>query len=113
MSPQQPRRKLCLSKNPLARPLPLELTFRTLFRTFEAILEDASRERSRGYIQTIACPTTHCCYIGFSLITTSCKLRGPFLTLRSEPQGFGFPTGRTPNDNQAPGLEGLQTMTHA
>jgi hypothetical protein len=49
--------------------------------------------------------------MAFSLITTSCELRGPFLTLRSEPQGFGFPTRRTPDDNQALGLEGLQTMT--
>ena len=45
------------------------------------------------------------------LITTSCKLRGPFLTLRGEPEGFGFPAGRTTDDNQASGLEGLQTMT--
>jgi hypothetical protein len=49
--------------------------------------------------------------MAFSLITTSCELRGPFLTFGSEPQGFGFPTGRTPDDKQAPGLEGLQTMT--
>src|SRR5712691_2403713 len=28
---------------------------------------------------------THCCYIAFLLITTSCELRGPFLTLRGEP----------------------------
>jgi hypothetical protein len=62
-------------------------------------------------MQTISCVTTHCCYIVFSLITTSCKVRGPFLTLRSEPQGFGFPTGRTTEGNQAPGLEGLETMT--
>ena len=54
---------------------------------------------------------TYCSYIAFSLITTSCELRGPFLTLGSEPQGFGFPTGRTPDDNQTPGLEGVQTMT--
>jgi hypothetical protein len=39
-------------------------------------------------------------------------LRNPFLTLRSEPQGFSFPAGRPPDDNQAPSLEGLQTMTN-
>jgi len=33
------------------------------------------------------------------------------LTLRSEPQGFGFPTERTTEGNQAPGREGLETMT--
>ena len=49
--------------------------------------------------------------MAFSLITTACKLRSPFLTLQSEPQGFGFPTGRTTEGNQAPGLEGLETMT--
>src|SRR5215510_4455556 len=47
----------------------------------------------------------------FPLITTSCKLYGPFLTLRGEPHGLGFPAGRTPDDNQAPSLEGSQTMT--
>jgi hypothetical protein len=57
------------------------------------------------------CALTYCFHIVFPLITTSCKLRGPFLTLRGEPYGFGFPAGRTPDDNQAPGLEGVQTMT--
>ena len=33
------------------------------------------------------------------------------MPLGSEPQGFGFPTGRTTEGNQAPGLEGLETMT--
>ena len=47
----------------------------------------------------------------FPLITTSSKLRGPFLPLRGEPHGFGFPAGRTPDNNQAPSLAGLQTMT--
>jgi hypothetical protein len=54
---------------------------------------------------------TPCSYTVFSLITTSRKLCGPFLTLRGEPQGFGFPSGRTPDDNQAPCFEGVQTMT--
>ena len=43
----------------------------------------------------------------FSFITTSCKVRGLFLTLRGQPQGCGFPTGRTPDDQEAPCLEGL------
>jgi hypothetical protein len=60
-------------------------------------------------MQTISCVTTHCCSIVFSFITASCKVRGPLLTLRSEPQGFGVPTGRTPEGNQAPCLEGLET----
>src|SRR5262247_4402157 len=47
----------------------------------------------------------------FHLITTSCKLCGPFLTLRGEPHGLGFPAGRTPDANQTPYLEGPQTMT--
>jgi len=62
-------------------------------------------------MQTISCVTTHCCYIVFSLITTSCKLGSPFLPLQGEPHGFGFPTERTTAGNQAPGLEGLETMT--
>ena len=33
------------------------------------------------------------------------------MPLRGEPHGFGFPAGRTPDDHQAPGLQGLQTMT--
>jgi hypothetical protein len=43
-------------------------------------------------------------------ITTSSKLRGSLLPLRGEPHGCGFPAGRTPDNNQAPCLEGLQTM---
>src|SRR5262245_45137385 len=70
-----------------------------------------SRGRSGSYIPTLSCPITHGCSIAFSLITTSCKLRGPFLPLRGEPHGFGFPAGRTSDDHQAPGLEGLQTRT--
>jgi hypothetical protein len=46
-----------------------------------------------------------------AFITTSRKLRGPFLTLQGEPHGFGLPAGRTSDDHQAPGLEGVQTMT--
>src|SRR5262245_1409066 len=45
------------------------------------------------------------------LITTSCKLGGPILPLRCEPQGFGLPAGRTTDDNQAPCFKRLQTMT--
>ena len=59
----------------------------------------------------MACVTTHGCYLVFSFITTSCKVRGPFLTLRGEPEGCGLPTGRATDDNQAPCLEGLETMT--
>lgn len=54
---------------------------------------------------------TSCVSIDFPFITTSCQLGGPLLPLRSEPQGFGVPAGRTPDDKQAPGLKGLQTMT--
>src|SRR5262249_41240539 len=60
--------------------------------------------------QTLPCPLTHCGYLACSLITTSCKLGGPFLPLRGEPHGLGFPAGRTPADKQAPSLEGPQTM---
>ena len=59
----------------------------------------------------MSCAITHCCYIVFGLITTSCELRGPFLPLRGEPYGFGFPAGCTTEDNQTPWLEGLETMT--
>jgi hypothetical protein len=69
------------------------LTFRTLFRTSEAILEEPPVERGGNYIQTMSCAVTHCCSTPFSLITTSCKLRGPFPTLWGEPQGFGLPAG--------------------
>jgi len=31
--------------------------------------------------------------------------------LPGEPHGFRFPAGRTPDDHQAPCLEGTQTMT--
>jgi hypothetical protein len=89
----------------------MDLTFRTLFRTSEAIFSRAFSREGGNYIQTMSCAATHCCYTTFSLITTSCKLRGPFPTLWGEPQGFGFPAGRTLDDNQAPCLEGMQTMT--
>src|SRR4029450_7233958 len=49
--------------------------------------------------------------MAFPLITTSSNLRGPFLPLRGEPHRFGFPAGRTPDNNQAPCLEGLPTLT--
>lgn len=55
--------------------------------------------------------TTSCFYIYIHLITTLCDLGGPFLPFRNEPQGFGFPAGRTPDNNQAPGLKSMQTMT--
>jgi hypothetical protein len=46
----------------------------------------------------------------FSLITTSCNLEGPFLTLTSETQGFGFPARRAANDHPAPRFQGAETM---
>jgi hypothetical protein len=49
--------------------------------------------------------------MNYSLSTTFCKLRGPFLAFRGEPQGFGFPAGRTPNDDQPSCLERPQTAT--
>jgi len=76
-----------------AGPVYLELTFRTLFRTSEAILEEPPVERGGNYIQTMSCAVTHCCSTPFSFIPTSCKLRGPFPTLWGEPQGFGLPAG--------------------
>ncbi len=52
-----------------------------------------------------------CLYRRFLLITTSCTLAGPFLTLWGEPQGFGFPTGRAANDQPAPRCPGVEAMT--
>jgi hypothetical protein len=46
----------------------------------------------------------------YSLITTSCKLHGPFLALWGEPQVFGFPARRTTDGTQVPCLKGAQTM---
>lgn len=57
------------------------------------------------------CATTICFYRAFLLITTSCELEGPFLTLWREPQGFGFPARRATNHNPAPLFQGLQAMT--
>src|SRR5215471_14258033 len=54
---------------------------------------------------------TICFYRAFLLITTSCNSEGPFLTLASEPQGFGFPARRAANDNPAPRFQGAETMT--
>ena len=71
----------------------------------------SGRERHRSYIQASACPLTHCCYKGFSLIPPSSQVRSPFLPLRREPQGVSFPAGRTTANDQAPGCEGMQTMT--
>ena len=45
------------------------------------------------------------------LITTSCKLGDPFLTLWGEPQRFGFPTRRATNDHPAPLFQGPEAMT--
>ena|SRR4249919_1281074 len=59
----------------------------------------------------MSCALTPCSSTVFSLLTTSRKLCGPLLTLRGEPQGCGCPAGRTPADHQAPGVEGVQTMT--
>src|SRR6516164_1438763 len=42
---------------------------------------------------------------------TNGKLRGPFLPLRGEPHGFRFSARRPADDKQAPGLEGVPTMT--
>ena len=56
------------------------------------------------------CATTICFYRAFLLITTLCKLEGPFLTLWGESQGFGFPTRRAPNDNPAPLFQGPEAM---
>src|SRR4029450_1389844 len=87
-------------------------TFRTLFRTFAAIFEEPPVEGGSGALYGLfSCPITHCCYTVLPLIPTSCKRGDPFLPLRGEPHGFRFPAGRTPNDNQAPCFEGLQTMT--
>src|SRR5262249_38278994 len=69
------------------------------------------RGRIGSYRVTLSCTLTSCCYKAFPLITTSCELGSPFLPLQGEPHGFRFPTGRAPDDNQAPGLKGPQTMT--
>ena len=81
--------------------------FAVLKQFWQSLLKEEEDELYTDYFMS----TTSCFYIQFPLITTSCKLRGPFLTLRSEPQGFGFPAGRTPDDNPAPRLKGVQTMT--
>ena len=63
------------------------------FALLKPFLQSLSRERSGSEIQTMSCAITHCCYTVFGLITTSCELRGPFLPLRGEPYGVGFPAG--------------------
>jgi hypothetical protein len=50
-------------------------------------------------MQAMSCALTYCRYTVFPVITTSRKLRDPLLTLRGEPYGFGFPAGRTPDDD--------------
>src|SRR5215471_11676955 len=118
-SGRKTRRHLCLSsllaarnvseKEPIASvvfPIPHPFPhFRSHLR------KTSSRERRGNSRQTLTCPLTHCSYMIFPLITTSCMLCGPFLTLRGEPHGLGFPAGRTPDDNQVLYLEGPQTMT--
>jgi hypothetical protein len=59
------------------------------------------------------CATTICFYSVFLLITTSCKLGSLFLPLWGEPQGFGFPTRRAPNDHPAPRFQSPEAMTDA
>src|SRR5215467_9800518 len=82
------------------------------FPPFCSHFSRAPTQGKRGcYIQILACPLTHCGYTVFPLITTSGQLGSPFLPLPSEPHGFRFPAGRTPDDNQTPCLEGTQTMT--
>jgi len=51
------------------------------------------------------------CFYGLSLlITTFCKLEGPFLTLSGQHQGFGFPARRAAHDNPAPRFQGAKAM---
>jgi hypothetical protein len=59
----------------------------------------------------LSSPITLCFYKLLLLITTSCKLAGPFLTLWGKPQGFGFPTGRAVNDKPALRFQGAAAMT--
>ena len=47
---------------------------------------------------------------GGELLLTLCKLEGPFLTLRGEHQGFGFPARRATNDDPAPHCQGAEAM---
>jgi hypothetical protein len=61
-------------------------------------------------IWTMSYALTFCFPRPFFLITTSCNLEGPFLTLASEAQGFGFPARRTAHDNPAPRFQGAETM---
>jgi hypothetical protein len=68
------------------------------------------REERTGDIQTISHAITACFSVICYLITTSCKLEGPFLTLRGEPQGFGFPARRATNDKPAPHFQGAEAM---
>jgi len=53
---------------------------------------------------------TICFYRAFLLITTSCNLEGPVLTLAREPQGCGLPACRAANDHPAPRFSGAQAM---
>src|SRR4029450_12676205 len=69
-----------------------------------------SRPARKDGTQAVLRVVTSCFHVIFALITTSCKLRYPFLACRCEPQGFGLPAGRATDDNQAPCLQGMQTM---
>jgi hypothetical protein len=82
-----------------------------LFHSSKAILEEPPIEKEDERCTAYFMATTSCFYIYFSLITTSCQQGGPLLPLRSEPESFGFPAGRTIDDHQVPGLQGMQTMT--
>src|SRR5262249_47279237 len=64
-----------------------------------------------SYLWIMSCAITVCFYRHFLLITTSCHLEGPLLTLVREPQGCGFPARRAVNDNPAPRFQGAETMT--
>jgi hypothetical protein len=46
------------------------------------------------------------------LITTSCKLAGPFLPLSGEHEGFGFSARGSANNNPAPHFQRVEAMAH-
>jgi hypothetical protein len=86
-------------------------TFRTLFTVLQLFWESTlgtGEGRYRGW--TMMGATTLCFYNTYSLITTACKLHGPFLPLRGAPQVFGLPARRTTDDQQVPCLQRAQTM---
>jgi hypothetical protein len=77
----------------------------------EAILPASLQEERPNSPWMLSSPITLCFYKLILLITTSCKLAGPFLTLWGKPQGFGFPTGRAVNDKPALRFQGAAAMT--